>query len=88
MATDDGSFFGVTEEEQFGEWLHWAEDLISAILLASQRIGLAIAAGGFAVAGSNLIDRAPGFAYASLALAGVFGVWFAVGNLQSVKSRR
>lgn len=88
MATDDGGFFGSTEEEQFRDWLDWAAQFIYTISLASQRVSLALAAGGFAIAGSNLIDKAPRFGQLSLGAAAVFGVWFAVANLMGVASRR
>jgi hypothetical protein len=88
MATDDGDFFGETEEEQFADWLHWAERLVEAILLMSQRVSLAIAAGGFAIAGSHMIDKAPMLGQVSLGAAGLFGVWFIVANAMSVTTRR
>jgi len=88
MATDDGGFFGETEEEQFGDWLHWAERFVDGILLASQRVSLALAAGGFAIAGSSLIDKAPMLGQLSLGAAGLFGVWFIVANAMSVTTRR
>jgi len=88
MATDDGGFFGSTEEEQFGDWLDWAERFMSAILLASQRVSLAIAAGGFAIAGSNMIEKAPLLGQLSIGAAGVFGVWIAVASVRSVKTGR
>jgi hypothetical protein len=87
MPTDDGSFFGVTEEEQFRDWLDWGERFVDAVLLASQRVSLAIAAGGFAVAGSNMIEKAPMLGYLSMGAAGVFGVWIAVASLTRVARR-
>jgi hypothetical protein len=86
MATDDGSFFGVTEEQQFKDWLDWAESFVAAVLLASQRVSLAIAGVGFAIAGSNMIEKAPILGYASLGFAGVFAVWIVVASIQSVKA--
>ena len=88
MPTDDGSFFGETEEQQFADWLHWAEQFVSAILLASQRVSLAIAAGGFAIAGSIIIEKAPILGQLSMGAAGLFGVWIAVASLQGVKAGR
>ena len=88
MTTDDGSFFGTTEDQEFRDWLDWAERFVSAVLLASQRVGLAIAAGGFAIAGSSMIDKAPTLGYLSLGAAGVFGVWIAVASARSVGSGR
>jgi hypothetical protein len=84
MTTDDGSFFGITEEEQFRDWLDWADRLVSAMLLASQRVSLAIAAGGFAMAGANMIEKAPMLGYLSLGVAGVFGLWIAVASARGV----
>lgn len=84
MATDDGGFFGVTEEQQFGDWLDWAYRFISAILFASQLVSLAIAAGGFAIASSNMIERAPILGYLSFGAACVFGVWIAVASAMGV----
>ena len=86
--TDDGDFFGITEEEQFRDWLDWGEQLVAVISLASQRLGLAIAAGGFAIAGSNMIEKAPMFGQVSLGVAGVFGIWIAVETLRGVAARR
>ena len=86
MTTDDGSFFGVTEEQQFNDWLDWAERFVSAVLLASQRVSLAIAAGGFAIAGSNMIEKAPILGYLSMGAAGVFGVWIAVASSKRVRA--
>jgi len=83
MATDDGDFFGVTEEEQFRDWLDWAERLIDVISLASQRVSLAIAAGGFAAAGAYMVGRSPMLGQASLGAAGVFGVWLLVASARS-----
>jgi hypothetical protein len=87
MPTDDGGFFGVTEEEQFHDWLDWGERFVDVVSLASQRVSLAIAAGGFALAGSNLIEKAPMLGYASLGAAGVFGIWIAVASLTKVARR-
>jgi len=87
MATDDGSFFGATEEEQFRDWLDWGERFVDVVSLASQRVSLAIAAGGFAVAGSNMIERAPMLGYLSMGAAGVFGIWIAVASLTKVARR-
>ncbi len=88
MATDDGSFFGVTEEQQFLDWLDWGERFVSVISLASQRVSLAIAAGGFAIAGSNMIEKVPMLGYVSMGAAGVFGVWLAVASAMGVGARR
>ncbi len=88
MATDDGGFFGVTEEEQFRDWLDWAESFVVAILLASQRVSLAIAAAGFAIAGSIMVEKAPMLGYLSIAAAGVFGVWIAVASMKTVAAKR
>jgi hypothetical protein len=88
MATDDGSFFGVTEEQQFLDWLDWGERFVSVIALASQRVSLAIAAGGFAIAGSNMVEKAPALGYASLAAASVFGIWIAAVSVMGVGARR
>ena len=85
--TDDGDFFGITEEEQFRDWLDWGEGLVAVISLASQRLGLAIAAAGFAIAGSNMIEKAPILGQASLGIAVVFGVWIAVASLRGVAGR-
>ena len=84
MATDDGSFFGVTEEQQFLDWLDWGERLVSAISLASQRISLAIAAGGFAMAGASMIEKAPMLGQVSMGAAGLFGVWLLVASAKKV----
>jgi hypothetical protein len=88
MTTDDGSFFGVTEEQEFQDWLDWAEQVVSAVLLASQRVSLAIAAGGFVIAGSNMIEKAPMLGYLSMGAAGVFGVWIAVASARGVQAGR
>jgi len=87
MVTDDGDFFGVTEEEQFRDWLDWAERLVDVIALASQRLGLAIAAGGFAVAGAQMVGKVAMLGEASLVAAGVFGVWVLVASARSVAKR-
>ena len=88
MTTDDGSFFGVTEEEQFRDWLDWADRFVSAVLLASQRVSLAIAAAGFAIAGANMIEKAPTLGYLSMGAAAVFGVWIAIATMKTVAARR
>ena len=88
MATDDGGFFGATEEQQFDDWLKWAEQLLSTILVASQIVGLAIAAGGFAIAGASMIERAPTLGYVSLGFAAVFGVWMAVMSARTISAGR
>jgi hypothetical protein len=88
MTDDDSDFFGITEEEQFRDWLDWGEQLVAVISLASQRLGLAIAAGGFAVAGANMIEKAPMLGQVSLGVAGVFGIWLAVASLRGVAARR
>lgn len=85
MATDDGSFF--TDEQEFGDWLDWGERLVSAILLASQRLSLAIAAPGFAIAGAIMIDKAPMLGRLSLGVAVVFVVWAVVANAMGVRTR-
>lgn len=87
MATDDGDFFGVTEEEQFQDWLDWAEQIVSVISLVSQRIGLAIISGGMAIAGSTMVsnERSMGLGLASLAISALFAVWFAAANLMGVR---
>jgi hypothetical protein len=87
MATDDGDFFGVTEEAQFQDWLDWAQQVVSVISLVSQRIGLAIASAGFAIAGSTMVsnERSLGLGQASLAVSAVFAVWFALANVMRVK---
>jgi len=87
MATNDGDFFGETEEEQFRDWLSWGERFVTAILLVSQRVSLALAAGGFAIAGSNMIDKAPMLGQLSLGAAGVFGVWLVVASAMGVTTR-
>jgi hypothetical protein len=88
MPTDDGTFFGTTDEEELRDWLDWGERFVRAFLLASQRISLAIAAGGFAIAGSNLIDKSPRLGQVSLGAAGVFGVWIVVASIADVTARR
>jgi hypothetical protein len=84
---DDGGFFGVTEEQQFRDWLDWAERFSSAVLLTSQRVSLAIAAGGFAISGANIIEKAPALGYLCMAVAFAFGVWTAVASVQGVQGR-
>jgi hypothetical protein len=74
MACDDGGFFG---DGDWGEH-ELLRAFAYAVLLAFQRVSLAITAGGFAIAGANMIDKAPILAYLSLGAAGVFGVWVAV----------
>jgi hypothetical protein len=86
MGSDDSSFFGITEERQFLDWLDWGERFISVISIASQRISLAVAAGGFAVAGANIIDKAPMWGNVSMGVAAVFAVWFGVANVAGAKS--
>jgi len=88
MVTDDGTFFGTTDEEELRDWLDWAERFVFAILLAAQRIGLAVAAGGFAIAGANMIDKTPRLGQVSLGVAAVFAVWFAVASISGVRARR
>jgi hypothetical protein len=58
------------------------------ILLASQRVGLAIAAAGFALAGANMIEKAPMLGQVSMGAAGVFGVWLALSSLKGVAAAR
>jgi len=84
--TDDSSFFGETDD--YRDWLDWGEDFVSAVLIGSQRIGLAITAAGFAIAGSNMIEGAPALGQASLGAAGVFGLWVAVASVKSVGAIR
>lgn len=86
--TDDGSIFGTTDEEQYLDWLHWGERFVYAILLASQRIGLAIAAAGFAIASANIYDKSPALGQVSMGIAIVFGVWIAAASLKGVAARR
>jgi hypothetical protein len=87
MGTDDGDFFGVTEEAQFQDWLDWAQQLVNVISLVSQRIGLAIVSVGFAIVGSTLVssERSLSLGQVSLGISAVFTVWFAVANLARVK---
>lgn len=85
MTTDDSEFFGPTEEEQFGDWLHWAEQLVNTILLASQRTGLAIAAAGFAIAGANMMHYARTLGVVSLVVAAVFGLWAGLASAKGVR---
>lgn len=87
MVTDDG-FFGTTDDEDLRDWLDWGERFIWAFLLASQRIGLAVVAGGFAIAGASMIDRAPRLGQVSLGIAAVFAVWVAAASLQGARARR
>ena len=87
MVTDDG-FFGTTDEEDIRDWLDWGERFVSALLLASQRISLAIAAGGFAIAGASIFDKSPRLGQLSMGAAAVFGVWIVVASLQGVRARR
>lgn len=86
MVTDD--FFGTTDEEDLRDWLDWAERLVSALLLVAQRISLAVAAGGLAIAGATMIDRAPRLGQVSLGAAAVFTVWFVVASVSSVRGKR
>lgn len=90
MGTDDSSFFGPTEEQGFLDWLDWGDRFLSVILLVSQRVSLAVAASGFAVAGANLVgnERTVGMGQLSLGVAGVFAVWFAAVNIAGVRARR
>jgi len=88
MTTDDGNFFGITEEEQFKDWLDWADRLVAVISLSSQRVSLAIAAGGFAIAGANLIDKAPMLGQVSIGVAFVFAIWIAIASMKGVAARR
>jgi hypothetical protein len=85
--TDDDDFFGHTDDVE-RDWWDWVELLSAVILLASQRLGLAIAAGGFAIAGSNMIEKAPMLGQVSLGVAGVFAIWVAVASLRTVATRR
>ena len=85
MTSDD--FFGPTDDEEFVDWLHWAEQIVYAILLASQRVALAIVAGGFAIAGANMVHEERGLGVTALIVAGVFGLWTALATVKGVKSR-
>ena len=86
--TDDGGFFGPTDEQNILDWLDWGQRLVSGILLASQRVSLAIAASGFAIAGANVIDKSPMLGQVSMGAAAVFGVWLALASLKGVASGR
>ena len=86
--TDDGGFFGPTDDQNILDWLDWGQRLVSAILLASQRVSLALAASGFAIAGANVMDKSPMLGQLSMGAAGVFGVWIAVASLKGVASGR
>ena len=88
MVTDDGTFFGTTDDDDVRDWLDWGERFIYALLLAAQRISLAVAAGGFAIAGANMIDKTPRLGQVSLGAAAVFAVWFAVASISSVRGKR
>jgi len=88
MVTDDGDFFGVTEEQEFQDWLDWAEQLVTVISIASQRVSLAIAAGGFAFAGATLIGKSETLGQLSLGVAGVFAIWLAVATAKGVSAKR
>jgi hypothetical protein len=79
MATDDGGFLPTDDLD----WFDWLDRFIIVFQLASQRISLALAAGGFAIAGSNLLvnQRTTGLGWISLGIAGVFVVWFVSVNL-------
>ena len=86
MGSDDSSFFGITEERQFLDWLDWGDRFLSVISLASQRVSLAVAAGGFAIAGSNIMGTSPMLGQLSMGVAGVFAVWFGISNVTGAKS--
>lgn len=85
--TDETEFFGHTDDD-YRDWWDWAELLVAVISLASQRLGLAIAAGGFAIAGSNMIEKDPMLGRVSLGVAGLFAIGFAVASLRNVAARR
>lgn len=86
MASDDGSFFN-TDEEDPRDWMNW---LINVISLASQRVSLAVASAGFAIAGSVMAgnDRTAGWGQAGLAVAVIFAVWLVAVNVMRPKSGR
>jgi hypothetical protein len=90
QGSDDGGFFGFTEEQQFHEWLDWAERFINIISLVSQRVSLAVASAGFAIAGATMVgtERAAGLGQVSLVVAVAFAVWFAAANIREAKTGR
>jgi hypothetical protein len=88
QSSDDGGFFN-TDEEDLRDWLDWAERFTTILSLVSQRVSLAIASAGFAIAGANMVgtDRGGSLGLASLAVAGVFGVWYAAVTASGAKRR-
>jgi len=90
QGTGDGDFFGVTEEQQFEDWLDWAENFLNVISRVSQRVSLAVVTGAFAIAGSIMAGspRTETAGFAALGLAGAFAVWFAVSVVSGIKGQR
>ena len=88
MLSDDGSFFNTDDGDPL-DWLDWGERFISTISLVSQRVSLAIASAGFAIAGATIVgtERGGSLGLASMAVAGVFGVWFAAVTAMGVRKR-
>ena len=88
MMSDDSSFFN-TDEDDPRDWLEWGERFLSIVSLVSQRVSLAIASAGFAIAGATMIgtERGGSLGLVSMAVAGVFGAWFAAVTAMGARRR-
>jgi hypothetical protein len=90
MMSDDSNFFDSTDDPAFRDWLDWAERMISMVSIVSQRVSLAIASAGFAMAGATLAgsERTAGLGQVSMTVAGIFAIWFTVANIRGSRSGR
>jgi hypothetical protein len=87
QGSDDGSFFGPTEDPLLDDW---RDRMIDVISIASRRVSLAVLATGFAIAGATMVGggTTSGFGQASLVLSGVFTIWATAANLFGLRSGR
>jgi hypothetical protein len=86
MSVDLSRFDNVT----YGEMWTYVRQISNAILQGATRLALAGLAGGFAMAGSGLINSAGGAAYgvALLVASGGFAAWFVGSVIMSGTRRR
>jgi hypothetical protein len=86
MASDDGSFFGPTEDMLED----WRDRIIDVISITGRRVSLAILAAGFAVAGAALTrdGAVSGYGQASMVAAGAFALWAVAANVFGPRARR
>src|SRR5262245_54398783 len=86
-ASDDSSFFSLTDGDPFADW---RDRMIDVISIASRRVSLAILSVGFAIAGAWIVSAGVNSRYgsASLIASGVFAIWGAGANVFGSRASR